>query len=216
MKRIFFDIETVSGHRTFDEMPERFQDLWHKKYLQGSHQEKYPSVAEFYRDQAGLYAEFGKIVCATIGGHNKEGELVIHSYADHDEKKLLLDFNEFLQKSGSIQLIGHNINSFDIPYTCQRMIVHRIKPAQGIDPRGKKPWEIAHIDTMENWKFGNWKGSVSLDLLTACLDIESPKSDINGAEVGRVYWDDNDLPRIAQYCERDVKVLPQVIEKLLL
>lgn len=220
MKKIFFDIETVSGYKSFDEMPERFQDLWIKKYKQGNNQEQFETPEAFYEEMAGLFSEFGKIVCATVGGYNSEGKLVIYSFADHDEKKLLEQFNTFLEKSHKpskpIQIIGHNINNFDIPYTCQRMVIHGIKPAKGFDPRGKKPWELVHLDTMDNWKFGNWKGSVSLDLLTACLDIESPKSDIDGSQVSRVYWDDNDLQRIVEYCERDVKVLPEVAEKLLL
>lgn len=220
MKKIFFDIETVRGYSTFAEMPERFQQLWIKKYEKGNFREQFDTPEACYLEMAGLFSEFGKIVCATIGGYNKAGKLVIYSYADRDEKKLLLAFNNFLSKSHSretpIQIIGHNINNFDIPYTCQRMVIHGIKPAKGFDPRGKKPWELLHIDTMDNWKFGNWKGAITLDLLTACLDIESPKSDIDGSEVSRVYWEEDDLERIVKYCERDVQVLPEVLDKLFL
>lgn len=79
---------------------------------------------------------------------------------------------------------------------------------------GKKPWEINHIDTLELWRFGDYKHFTSLALLAAVLDIPSPKSDINGSMVGKVYWQDKDLDRIGRYCIQDVLTTAKVFLKL--
>ena len=79
---------------------------------------------------------------------------------------------------------------------------------------GKKPWEVKHLDTLELWKFGDWKSYTSLELLAQCFGISSPKIDMSGSDVARVYWQERDLDRIVRYCEKDLLTLAQVYRRM--
>ena len=166
--------------------------------------------------RAGIYAEFGKIVCISVGFINERGtgrELRVKSFAGEDEKALLTDFAKLLNSHFDLPdnlLCGHNGKEFDFPYIARRMIINGISIPKILDLTGKKPWEVAHLDTMQMWKFGDYKNFTSLKLLAHVFGIPSPKDDIDGSQVGAVYWEENDIDRIVTYCEKDVVTLVQV------
>ena len=209
-KILFLDIETVPMCSTYDELPERFVPLWDKKagYLKRE-EEDTPSTL-FPR--AGIYAEFGKVVCISFGMF-RDGNFRIKSFYGDDEKALLTDFTNLLESKFSSKdflLCAHNGKEFDFPYLSRRMLINAIPLPEILDLAGKKPWEVAHIDTMELWKFGDFKNYTSLEVLSAVFDIPTPKDDIDGSEVGKVYWEDKDLERIVKYCQKDVLAIAQL------
>jgi uncharacterized protein YprB with RNaseH-like and TPR domain len=167
--------------------------------------------------RAGIYAEFGKIVCISCGclqGNADDKKIVIKSYFGDDEKKLLMDFAHMLQgwsNSPDKFLCAHNGKEFDYPYLCRRMVINGIEIPEALKISGRKPWEVRHLDTMEMWKFGDYKSYTSLKLLAKVLGIPSPKDDIDGSMVNSVYWTDKDLERIVEYCQKDVITLAQVL-----
>ncbi len=214
---LFLDIETVPERASYDLLPERTKALWNKKakFLIKSEGDSYQSTYE----RAGIYAEFGKVVSIAFGSFSRSEGLStirVQDLSGHDEFQLLTSFSEYLESrpQKSLRLCAHNGKEFDFPYLARRMIINNIPIPQCLRLSGKKPWEIHHIDTMEMWKFGDYKNFTSLDLLANVLDIPTSKSDIDGSEVCRVYYKENDLPRIAKYCKRDVAVLVQVYLKL--
>ena len=200
---IFFDIETVPAYGSFDKVPKVFQKLWEYKVRKREEDPKdiYP--------EAGLYPEFGKIVCISAGFIHK-GDLRVKSFTGK-EVDLLNGFAATVR--GDTALCGHNIKGFDIPYVAKRMMINNISIPSCFDMRGKKPWEIPHYDTMEVWKFGGYEHT-SLDLLTNILGIKSPKDDIKGSDVYKVFYKDNDIKRIAEYCEKDVLAVANVYQRL--
>ncbi|MCK5079198.1 MAG: 3'-5' exonuclease [Bacteroidales bacterium] len=209
-KILFLDIETVPMCSTYDELPEKFVPLWDKKagYLKRE-EEDTPSTL-FPR--AGIYAEFGKVVCISFGMFN-DGNFRIKSFYGDDEKALLTDFANLLESKFSSKdflLCAHNGKEFDFPYLSRRMLINSIPLPEILDLAGKKPWEVAHIDTMELWKFGDFKNYTSLEVLSAVFDIPTPKDDIDGSQVGKVYWEDKDLERIVKYCQKDVLAIAQL------
>lgn len=211
---LFLDIETVPQVYDFDALDEAIQELWDKKM--GYKKKRDDKTAEELYEQAGIWAEFGKIVCISVGvvnQENGEAQLRLKSFADDDEKQLLTDFNELLNDHYNhkrYRLCAHNGKEFDFPYIARRILINRLKLPSILDIAGKKPWEVQHIDTMELWKFGDYKHYTSLELLTNIFNIPSPKGDISGADVSRVFWEDNDLERIATYCEKDVEATVQL------
>lgn len=215
-KILFFDVETVSASKEYNTLPERMQVLWNKKHLQvRKSDEELPD--QTYQSNAGIYAEFGKVVCISCGFlHN--GVFRVKSFFGHDEKKLLEDFALMLNHSfpnpDNAFLCGHNIKEFDVPYVCRRMLVNGINLPKILDVGGRKPWEVNYIDTLQLWKFGDFKNYTSLDLLAAIFDIPTPKDDIDGSMVGHVYWQENDLDRIRIYCEKDVVTVLHLFQKL--
>ncbi len=224
---LFLDIETVSGKATYGELNETFQELW--KLKSRSVLRKYDEpitdeeATEAYTDRAGIFAEFGKIICISVGlvyrdKESKKLSVRLKSFADDDEKQLLKDFSELLNQHynnpAKHGLCGHNIKEFDVPYICRRMLINQLPLPAMLDIAGKKPWETKHlIDTLEFWKFGDYKNYTSLKLLAAVFGFPSPKDDIDGSEVGRVYWEEKDLKRIAKYCEKDVLATVQLYLK---
>jgi uncharacterized protein YprB with RNaseH-like and TPR domain len=213
---LFLDIETVPQAESYNGLDAEWKELWDhkaKSLARGSE----GAVGEDLYDRAGIYAEFGKIVCISCGciqGHGEDRKLVINSYFSHDEKKLLLDFVHMLQRwSGSPDkfLCAHNGKEFDYPYLCRRMIINGVEIPEALKIAGRKPWEVRHLDTLEMWKFGDYKSYTSLKLLAKVLGIPSPKDDIDGSMVHSVYWVDKDLERIAEYCQKDVITLAQVL-----
>jgi uncharacterized protein YprB with RNaseH-like and TPR domain len=111
-------------------------------------------------------------------------------------------------------MCGHNVKEFDFPFIARRMLIHGIKIPDKLNLMGKKPWEVLHLDTLELWKFGDYKHFTSLKLLTKVLGVPSPKDDIDGSEVAKVFYKDKDIDRIATYCEKDVIAVAQIILKL--
>lgn len=211
---LFLDIETVAEYPSFKQLSERKQALWAKKstYLR----DREEASPELLYDRAGIYAEFGRIVCIAVG-YFHENELRIKAFANDDEYSLLVEFNALIFEhfnSKKTQLCAHNGKEFDFPYIARRMIIKEIPLAIPFQLSGKKPWEVNHIDTLELWKFGDYKHFTSLDLLAEILGVESSKSDIDGSMVNEVYYNENDLDRITEYCKRDVVVLAKVYLKL--
>ena len=221
---LFLDIETVSGKPEFSALSPALQALWANKARQitktaeGELEEE--ALAQVYKDKAAIYAEFGKIICISVGivirdRADKLLKLRLKSYAGDDETSLLQGFSQLLSQYYSnitkIYHCGHNIREFDIPYICRRLVVNRLPLPAALDLAGKKPWETKHLlDTMELWKFGDNKAYTSLNLLAAILDFPTPKDDMDGSQVGRVYWEENDLKRISYYCEKDVLATVQL------
>lgn len=207
---LFLDIETVSQYKLYEDLPENLKKHWdHKSQLLARGENDTPSLLY---EKAGIYAEFGKIICISVGSV-KNNQLRIKSFAGHNEQQLLSDFSKLLQnrynKSDSL-LCAHNGKEFDFPFIARRMLVNNINLPSILNIAGCKPWEIRHIDTMELWKFGDHKNYTSLDLLTTIFGIDSPKDDISGSQVGDTYWNDNNLDRIVTYCQKDVIALVQL------
>lgn len=215
---LFLDIETVPAFPEYSELSERLQKLWNKKAERLSPYNTYPAepvLPEQLYARAGIYAEFGRIICISVAAY-KKGELRIKSFSGHDEKALLTEFADLLKKRYNRPehlLCAHNGKEFDFPFIARRMLVNGIKVPQILDLAGKKPWDVNHLDTMELWKFGDFKNYTSLDLLAAIFDIPTPKDDIDGSMVGEVYWRDHDLERIVSYCCKDVLTVAQIIRK---
>ncbi len=218
-KCLFLDIETVSEKEHLEGLSDRMKALWSRKALslQSHSQSAGKSDAELYEERAGIYAEFGKVICISCGYlTSKDGHhgFRIKSFFGDDEKKVLSEFAAMLEKSHFTRLCAHNGKEFDYPYLCRRMLILGIDIPALLNMQGKKPWENGHLDTMELWKFGDYKSFTSLDLLSAILGIDSPKDDISGADVGRVFWKEQGLERIRQYCEKDVLTTCQVLLKM--
>lgn len=219
---LFLDIETVSGQAAFDNLNEDVQALWAHKarsVLKTTEEISEEDLAASYLDRAAIFAEFGKIVCISVGAIHRDKDkrlkVRLKSFASADEGEVLRGFAELLAQYYNNPmkyfLCGHNIKEFDIPYVCRRMIVNSMTFPKMLDIAGKKPWETKHLlDTMELWKFGDRKSYTSLKLLAATLGFPSPKDDIDGSMVGRVFWDDDDIDRIAHYCEKDVLATAQL------
>ncbi|MBK7094679.1 MAG: 3'-5' exonuclease [Saprospiraceae bacterium] len=221
---LFIDIETVSENKVFDELPSEMQEFWKNKSKYWIKEEgvSETDVSEIYKNKAGIYAEFAKVICISIGfiyTKNDKNEIRIKSFYGDDEKKLLSEFAELLNnkfdKPEKFRICGHNIKEFDIPFLSRRMVINEIKLPELLNIAGKKPWEVQHItDTMEMWKFGDYKNYTSLALLATILGIKSPKDDIDGSMVGQVYWETGDLERIVRYCEKDVKTVAQIFLRM--
>jgi DNA polymerase elongation subunit (family B) len=211
---LFLDIETVPAASSYDALDPAMQSLWEKKSKQFRAQEQ--EAHEVY-DRAGIYAEFGRIICISVGLIREANPFSIRlkSFFGDDEKMLLSDFSVMLSKfcrsNRDAILCAHNGKEFDYPYIARRMIINSLKIPDILDNAGKKPWEVKLLDTMELWKFGDYKNYTSLDLLTNILGIPTPKDDIDGSMVAGIYYTDKDTERIVRYCEKDVLAMAQVI-----
>ncbi|MCT4623121.1 MAG: 3'-5' exonuclease [Schleiferiaceae bacterium] len=216
-KVLFLDIETVSGVSQFSELSEEWQKLYADK-TKWQRKDEY-SPEEFYAKQAGIYAEFGKIICISCGFLRQSGsqtEFHVKSFYGDDEKILLQEFADIVTQHFNTPyhlLCGHNAKEFDFPYIGRRMLINGIQIPDTLNLAGKKPWEVQHLDTMELWKFGDYKHYTSLKLLAALFGIPTPKDDIDGSQVGSVYYNDNDLERIRIYCEKDTLTVAQLLLK---
>jgi len=222
---MFLDIETVPQTSDFSELTPDLAHLWEDKFnlIHKRMPEKYSeetTPAEAFSNSAGIYSEFGKIVCISVGFiffQDNEMHFRTKSFCGDDEKQLLTDFSELLTKFCTTRehtLCGHNIKEFDIPYICRRMLINGIKLPGILNISGKKPWEIFFIDTLELWKFGDFKNYTALKLLTAVFGIPTPKDDIDGSQVAEVYYKEKDVNRIAVYCQKDVVATAQVFLRL--
>jgi len=240
---LFLDIETVPGYSEYSELPKPLQQLWDKKAIslslysqglgKGLAQDESKTPEELY-ERAGIYSEFGKIICISVGYvkprfihddntmsalgvqvgmKENEHEFRTTSFYGDDEKELLNRFVQLLNKHYNKPqhlLCAHNGKEFDFPYLARRMLINGLKLPETLNIAGKKPWEVAHLDTMELWKFGDYKKFTSLNLLATIFDIPTPKDDIDGSDVARVYWKENDLDRIVNYCQKDVLTVAQL------
>lgn len=219
---LFLDIESASVTAGYDGLSERMQVLWDKKSRRYKRQEPDMEPAELYTAKAGIHAEFARAVVISCGyvqfRENGIPSLTMKSYADMDEKVMLAGFGDmldrFMQKKAGRNLCAHNGKEFDFPFLGRRFLINGLQLPLALQIQGKKPWEIPYVDTMELWKFGDFKAYTSLDLLAAVFDIPTPKDDIDGSQVGRVFWEENDLERIKVYCEKDVRTTVQVLLKM--
>ncbi|MCU4177533.1 3'-5' exonuclease [Carboxylicivirga sp. N1Y90] len=209
---LFLDIETVPDQPSFADISPEMQALWDKKSQYFRNDEE--SAAEVY-GRAGIYAEFGKIVCISVGIIViRDGKRIfrLKSFAGVDEAALLKEFKQMLEHraNASKNMCGHNAREFDFPFIARRMLIHGIKLPKVLDVAGKKPWEVKFLDTLDLWKFGDYKHYTSLNLLTTIFNIPSPKDDIDGSQVAAVFYEERDVDRIARYCEKDVLATAQL------
>jgi len=213
---LFIDIETVSGSDNFSSISDKMKDFWVKKAKNLANPANI-SFEEMYFERAALYAEFGKIIVVGMGFLfvNTQGELSlkVKTIANADEKELLVEFIDFINKtykSRELTLVAHNGKEFDFPYLCRRMLTNRLEIPKSLQLQGKKPWEIIHQDTMEMWKFGDRRSYSSLELLAELMGIEGAKIDLSGDRVNNVFYKEKDLDRIAAYCGDDVIIVAQL------
>ena len=213
---LFLDIETVPLFEHFDELSATGQQLFSDKT---AYQRKEGESSESFYEKAGIWAEFGKIICISVGffaSKRAPRSFRIKSFYG-EEKDLLNDFKSLLDRYFNTSrhlLCAHNGKEFDFPYIARRMLIHRIQLPKLLSLHGKKPWEIPHLDTLHLWRFGNFKNYTSLKLLAHLFDIPSPKDDIDGSQVAQVYYKENNLKRIVQYCEKDVITVAQVLLRM--
>jgi uncharacterized protein YprB with RNaseH-like and TPR domain len=216
---LFLDIETVPQYPDYFSLPEAWRQLWDTKsaslikYHEGqTHETLYP--------RAGIYAEFGKIICISCGvlqGNKEQRKIILKSFAGDDEKIILHQFIEMLNKWAGGEpkyLCAHNGKEFDYPYLCRRMIINGLQVPLILNISGKKPWEVNHLDTLELWKFGDFKSYTSLNLLAHALGVTTPKDDIDGSMVWEVYWKEMNLQRIVTYCQKDVVTAAQIFLRM--
>lgn len=216
---LFLDIETVPQYPNYTLLPEDWKNLWDAKsntlvkYHEGQTNETlYP--------RAGIYAEFGKIVCISCGillGSGENKKIILKSFAGEAEHLILLQFIEMLNKWAIGEpkfLCAHNGKEFDFPYLCRRMIINGLTIPTILNISGKKPWEVNHFDTLELWKFGDFKSFTSLNLLAHTLGVKTPKDDIDGSKVWEVYWTEKNLQRIVTYCQKDVVTVAQILLRM--
>ena len=219
---LFLDVETAPLYGTFTELAKPLQQLWTDKFtlFKERNPNRYPesmTAEEAFETEGGIFAEFGKVICISVGYifmQTGTRQFKLKSFYGEDEKVILEEFGTLLStycQKPTRNICGHNIKEFDMPYIARRMVINGITLPSVLDIAGKKPWEIKFIDTMELWKFGDFKHYTSLKLLTSVLGIPSPKDDIDGSEVAKVYYQDKDLKRIMVYCEKDVLATAQVL-----
>ena len=223
-KVVFFDLETASEYATLDELAiakPKMAELWSKRcdYLRSRFEENREMTdEELYKAKAALSPEFARIVCATFGRISYSGEdpnALLKSYCSTNEKDVLDGIIKVFEKFSTLKFSGHNIKRFDIPMMCKRLLINGYTLPKGLQVQNLKPWEMPFIDTSEVWSFGAWQeGFASLELLVSSLGLETPKNDIKGEDVGRVFWEDLEIDRISEYCQRDVFAGMQALLKL--
>ncbi|PCH92823.1 MAG: 3'-5' exonuclease [Rhodobacteraceae bacterium] len=217
-KILFLDIETVPACKEYEEVDEESRSFWERKASFLAKAET--DTAEVLYERAGIYAEFGKIICISVGylvsTEGSERALRLKSFYGDDEKKVLEPFIALLNKyysDGMHLLCAHNGKEFDFPYLARRILINGFSLPSMLDIAGKKPWEVEHLDTMVLWKFGDFKNYTSLALLAHVFKIPTPKDDMDGSDVARVYWEENGLERIMEYCQKDVLTIAQLLLK---
>ncbi len=213
-KILFIDIETVSQKKSYQELDEKWQSLWDKKANYFLEEEQ---KAEDIYNRAGIYAEFGKVICISIGIYkivDSKPQFRIKSFFDKSEKRLLNNYCDLLKahfNSSDYLLCAHNGKEFDFPFLARRILINGLKLPYLLDIAGRKPWEVQHLDTLQLWKFGDYKHYTSLNLLSQLFGIESPKNEMDGSDVGRVYWEEKKLEKIVEYCQNDTLAVAQLL-----
>lgn len=215
----FIDIETTTCFPEYAHLSENMQKEWVRKCVLKYGPEVDPE--RFFQEKAGIYAEFGKIVCITLGCfREREGNVkfYLRSFADDDERNLLKEFcqavNRLHHNYANLQFVGHNLREFDMPYISRRLTILGESLPECMNLQGRRPWQSPYVDTMQLWSFGDYKSYTRLNLLAEVLGIPSPKEDICGEDVSRVYWEEKDLQRIMTYCEKDVETTARVYLRL--
>lgn len=213
---LVIDIETVPGFASFDHLDETWKELWSRKMHY--HIKDEVTASDIY-ERAGIYSEFGKIICISAGcfvPNNDRYSFRLKSFFGDDEKEILKGFSEMLNKNytgESHYIAAHNGKEFDYPYIARRCLINGLQIPDMLNNSAKKPWEVRLLDTMEMWKFGDYKNYTSLNLLAAVFGIHSPKDDMDGSKVGTVYWTDKNVVRIKTYCEKDIVTVAQILLK---
>lgn len=215
---LFLDIETAPLAPEYNGLDEKWKQLWERKM---QYQINDDEPAEVLYNRAGIYAEFGRIICISVGYvFQKQGEFYfrVKSFYEEDEKKLIQNFFHALEafsRKGKRRLCAHNGQEFDFPYIARRALVNNVPLPKILDIAGAKPWEVRDqlIDTLQLWKFGDYKHYTSLSLLCELFNIPTPKDDIDGSQVARIYWEENDLDRIVRYCEKDTLAVANLMLK---
>lgn len=205
---LFLDVETAPIVYKYNDLPKSTRSLWDAKFRFQT-----TETPENQYKKAGIYAEFAKVICISVGFFNDK-EFRIKSFFGDDEKQILKDFSSLLSKHFNRKehlLCAHNGKEFDFPFLCRRMLINELKLPKALNISGKKPWEVQHIDTMELWKFGDYKHFTSLNLLASIFNIPTPKDDIDGADVSRVYWEEKNIKRIVTYCQKDVLTVARLL-----
>lgn len=221
---LFLDIETAGSVSDYRELSAELQALWQVKARQLSRDKQLSEEAgaELYAQRAGIFSEFAKVVCVSVGYFQvKKGNITGFRcksfYGDEGDilKSLINLLKEHFDRPKQQAICGHNIKEFDIPFLCRRMVIHRLKVPKMLDISGKKPWEVDHlVDTLHLWRFGDYKNYTSLALLAAVLEVPTPKDDIDGSQVHATYWVEKDIERIVRYCEKDVMTVAKVFLRL--
>lgn len=205
---LFLDVETVPIVYEYKKLDPEMKKLWdHKFRFQTT------ETGETHYKKAGIFAEYAKIICISVGFFNEKTFRIKSFYGD-DEKKLLKEFTELLNTHYNRKdhlLCAHNGKEFDFPFLCRRLLLNSIKLPKALNLSGKKPWEINHLDTMELWKFGDYKNYTSLNLLAHIFQIPTPKDDIDGSDIARVYWEEKNMDRIVAYCQKDVLTVARLL-----
>ena len=217
---LFLDIETAPQYPAYQQLPEEWKPLWDTKaaYLIRNKEDE---TSESIYPRAGIYAEFGKVICISCGfiqGIGDQKKIFLKSFSGDNESVVLYEFADMLKKWSATEprfLCAHNGKEFDFPYLCRRMIINNIPIPSILNVSGKKPWEVSHLDTMELWKFGDFKNYTSLNLLAQSLGITTPKDDIDGSMVWEVYWKEKNLERIVTYCQKDVVTVAQILLRMM-
>jgi len=216
---LYIDIETVPEHKSYDELSAIMKELWVIKHNQLKLENISPD--ESYIQKAGVYAEFAKIICISIGivylKSLDEKRIRIKSFYGDDEFRLLEEFSILISEKFNdpekYHFCGHNIKEFDIPFISRRMLINKIQLPEAFDNSGKRPWQMHDVDTLQLWKFGDYKNFTSLKLLAEILGVPTPKDQIEGKDVCKVYWQENDLPKIVKYCQKDVVTVIRLLQR---
>ena len=221
---LFVDIETAGTVPNYNELPSELKALWLVKARQIGRNKgmEEKEAAKLYSAKAGIYSEFAKVVCVSVGYFQvKKGKIDGFRCKSFygEEEEILENFIRLLKthfdRPKQQAICGHNIKEFDIPFLCRRMVIHRLKVPRMLDISDKKPWEVDHlVDTLHLWRFGDYKNYTSLALLAAVLEVPTPKDDIDGSQVHATYWVDKDVERIVRYCEKDVMTVAKVFLRL--
>ncbi len=207
---LFLDIETVPTIYNYADLSRSAKDLWDKKW---AYNKEISSIEQYQK--AGIYAEFAQVLCIGVGFYN-EDKFRVKTIAGADEIMVLTEFSDLMNKHFSTPnhyLCAHNGKEFDFPFLCRRFLINNLPLPKLLQIQGLKPWEIRHIDTMELWKFGDYKNFTSLNLLAHIFNIPSPKDDIDGSQVAKTFYEDKDLQKIENYCKKDVITLARVYNR---
>lgn len=209
-KILFLDIETVPVVYRYSELSDATRELWDKKWLHN----KEISPEQRYA-KAGIYAEFAKVICIGMGYYTREG-FTVRTISSGSEGDVLDEFAGFVRQKFNTEshlLCAHNGKEFDFPFLCRRFLINNRPLPKPLQIQGKKPWEVRHLDTLDLWKFGDIKNYTSLELLAHALGIPSPKEDMDGSMVSRTYYEEKDLPKIENYCRKDVVTLARIYSR---
>ena len=115
---LFLDIETVPEEENFNDLDETKQELYS---LKTQYQRKDDFTPEEFYERAGIWAEFGKIICISVGYFTIRGDIRHFRVTSFfgDEIKILKDFSNLLANHFNQPqhiLCGHNAKEFDFPF----------------------------------------------------------------------------------------------------